>query len=168
MRKEKIYNNINIMACSISCMISAIFIIGMIYFYNATDKSEIVKHYKEKLPTDLQKRYEKITIERKTISYHGYILGLILSLVIIFYNVNVKHYKMNSFSLVCTVMATCFLTNYFYYMLSPKSDWMLNHTNNQDQVKAWLIMYREMSYNYHLGIALGIIAVGIFAFAFRC
>jgi hypothetical protein len=65
-------------------------------------------------------------------------------------------------------MATCFLTNYFYYMLSPKSDWMLNHTNNPEQVKAWLQMYREMSYNYHAGLALGIIGVGILAFAFRC
>jgi hypothetical protein len=55
------------MACSISCIISAVFVIGMIYFYNMTDKSEIVKHYKSNLPTDLQKRYEKITEEDKKI-----------------------------------------------------------------------------------------------------
>ena len=153
------------MACSISCTISCIFIIGMIYFYNATDKSEIVKHYKATLPMDLQQRYEKITHERRRISYHGYILGLFLSVIILFYNIRIK---MHTTSLVCTVMATCFLTNYFYYMLSPKSDWMLNHTTNQDQVNAWLIMYREMSYNYHVGIVFGIVAVGMFAFAFRC
>jgi hypothetical protein len=149
-------------------MISAVFIIGMIYFYNMTDKSTIVKHYKEKLSSDLQKRYDIISKERMTISYQGYVLGFILSLLVIFYNLKIKGVKMTNFSLVCTVMATCFLTNYFYYMLSPKTDWMLNHTNNQDQVKAWLLMYREMSYNYHMGIALGIIAVGILAFAFRC
>jgi len=156
------------MPCAISCMISAVFIIGMIYFYNMTDKSEIVKHYKEKLPTDLQNRYEKIAKERMKISYYGYILGLIFSLFIIFYNLKIKGVKMNTFSLVCTVMATCFLTNYFYYMLSPKTDWMLNHINSPEQVKAWLQMYREMSFNYHAGLALGIIGVGIMAFAFRC
>ena len=75
---------------------------------------------------------------------------------------------MNNFAIVCTVMATCFLTNYFYYILSPKSDWMLNHMNSPEQVKAWLLMYREMQYNYHMGLVLGIIAVGIFTFAFRC
>jgi uncharacterized protein YacL len=149
-------------------MISAVFIIGMIYFYNITDKSEIVRHYKDKLPNNLQKRYENISEERKKISIHGYILGLVFSLFIIFYNVNLKGQRLNPFALVCTVMATCFLTNYFYYMLSPKSDWMLNHINNPEQVKAWLQMYREMSYNYHAGLALGIIGVGIFAFAFRC
>jgi hypothetical protein len=156
------------MPCTISCMISAVFIIGMIYFYNMTNKSEIVKHYKEKLPSDLQKRYKTISEERKKISIHGYILGLVFSLFIIFYNLKFKGQRLNTISLVCTVMATCFLTNYFYYMLSPKSDWMLNHINNPEQVKAWLQMYREMSYNYHAGLALGIIGVGILAFAFRC
>ena len=156
------------MACAISCMISAVFIIGMIYFYNMTNKSEIVKHYKDKMPTDLQKRYENISEERRKISIYGYILGFILSLFIIFYNLKLKGARLNNTSLVCTVMATCFLTNYFYYMLTPKSDWMLNHIYNPELVKAWLQMYREMSYNYHAGLALGIVGVGILAFAFRC
>jgi len=151
------------MPCCISCAISCIFLIGMIYFYNATDKSDIVNNYKATLPIDLQQRYEKIIEERKRISYQGYGLGLLLSLVILYFS-----RKMNTISLVCTVMATAFLTNYFYYMLSPKSDWMLNHVTDKDQVHAWLLMYRAMSYNYHLGIVFGIIAVGIFAFAFRC
>ena len=147
------------MACAISCMISAVFIIGMIYFYNRTDKSE----YKGKMSPDLQDRYDKIARERMLISVQGYAAGVILSLLIIFY----KGIK-NPFSLVCTVMATCFLTNYFYYMLRPKSDWMLNHVGSQEEVQAWLQMYREMQLNYHTGLALGIIAVGVFAFAFRC
>jgi hypothetical protein len=156
------------MACTISCLISAVFVIGMIYFYNMADKSAIVKHYKSSLSSDLQKRYEKITKERTNISYQGYALGVILSLGIIFYNLKIKRSKMNTASLVCTVVATAFITNYFYYMLSPKTDWMLNHMNNQEEVKSWLLMYREMQYNYHMGLVLGIIAVGILAFAFRC
>jgi hypothetical protein len=134
----------------------------MIYFYNATDKSDIVNQYKATLSPDLQKKYEEITHERRWISYQGYSLGLLLSFVVIYFS-----RKMNTIALVCTVMATCFLTNYFYYMLSPKSEWMLNHTTNQDEVHAWLLMYRAMSYNYHLGIVFGILAVGMFAFAFR-
>jgi hypothetical protein len=62
-------------------------------------------------------------------------------------------------------MAICFLTNYFYYRLAPKSDWMLNHATHPEQVRAWLVMYREMSYHYHFGLALGILAVGMLAFA---
>ena len=156
------------MACSISCMISAIFVIGMIYFYNMTDKSAIVKHYKDSLSSDLQKRYDKISKERMIISYKGYALGVLLSLGLIYYNVNIKRQRLSATSLVCSVIALSFVTNYFYYMVSPKSDWMLNHMGNQEQVKAWLIMYREMQFNYHMGLVLGIIAVGILAFAFRC
>ena len=74
------------MACLLSCAISAIFIIGMIYFYNMTNKSKIVKAYKEKMPPDLQKRYETISNERMRISYQGYALGFALSLLVIFYN----------------------------------------------------------------------------------
>jgi uncharacterized protein YacL len=156
------------MVCTISCMISTMFIVGMIYFYNMTNKSEIVKHYKNSLPSDLQKRYDNISEERRNISIYGYILGLILSLFVVFYNLKIKGRSLNNFALVCIVMATCFVTNYFYYMLSPKSDWMLNHVSNQQQTRAWLLMYREMSYNYHAGLVLGILAVGILAFAFRC
>jgi hypothetical protein len=156
------------MACAISCMISAVFVIGMIYFYNLTDKSEVVKYYKSSLSSDLQKRYEKITNERANISYQGYALGVILSLGIIFYNLKIKGSKLNTSALVCTVVATAFVTNYFYYILSPKSDWMLNHMNNKEEIKAWLLMYREMQFNYHMGLVLGIIGVGILAFAFRC
>lgn len=156
------------MVCSISCIISTIFIVSMIYFYNMTNKSKIVKHYKEKLPRDLQNLYDKLSRERMVISYQGYILGFIISLFIIFYNYFYKIRKLNTLSIVCIVLATSFLTNYFYYILHPKSDWMLNHVNNSEQIKVWLMMYREMQYNYHMGLVIGIIGVGILAFAFRC
>jgi len=156
------------MACAISCMLSAIFIIGMIYFYNKTNSSLIVKQYKEQLSSDLQKRYDNISKERMYISYQGYFLGFVISIVIILYNIKIKKEKMNTAPLVCTVIATSFITNYFYYILHPKTDYMLNHINNQQEVKAWHLMYKEMQYNYHMGVVLGIIAVGILAFAFRC
>jgi uncharacterized membrane protein YkgB len=156
------------MACALSCMISAIFVIGMIYFYNMTGKIKIVNHYKSSLSSDLQKRYDKISEERLMISYQGYALGVILSLGIIFYNLKIKGTKMSNTALVCTVVATAFVTNYFYYMIHPKTDWMLNHLQNKEEIRSWLQMYREMQYNYHMGLVLGIIAVGILAFAFRC
>jgi hypothetical protein len=39
---------------------------------------------------------------------------------------------------------------------------------NQEQVRLWLQLYRQMQVYYHSGLVLGIIAVGIMAFAFRC
>ena len=152
------------MPCSISCFIAAVFLIAMIYFNIATLNSKIVKKYKESLPSELKILYDKIAKERLSISMCGYALGLVFSIII----TKIKGNRLGAKSLVCIVIATSFLTNYFYYMLSPKSDWMLNHLNSPEENKAWLEMYREMQYSYHLGLVLGIIAVGMLAFAFRC
>ena len=157
------------MPCSITCSVALVFIIASIYFQNATTSLKVVQHYKSQLPSNLQLRYEKISSERLRIYYYGYILGFILSLVIILYNYNLKSKsKLTISSSVCLVIVVSFITNYFYYMLSPKTDWMLNHINSPEQTKAWLTMYKTMQYNYHLGFVIGIIAVGILAFAFRC
>ena len=156
------------MCCSITCSIAAIFLLAMIYFDVSTLNSDVVKKYKESLPSDLQLVYDKIAKERLSISISGYLLGLVLSIIIIFYNTRVKTNRLGAKSLVCIVVTTSFLTNYFYYTLSPKSDWMLNHLKTPEQNKAWLEMYRKMQYNYHLGFVFGIIAVGLLAFAFRC
>ena len=156
------------MPCSATCLLATALIIAMIYFQNATTKSKIVQEYKKQLPSNLQNLYEKLSTERLRINYYGYTLGLVLSLIIILYNYNSKRNKLTSTSLVCLVIVVSFFTNYFYYILSPKSTYMLDHINSPEQTKAWLAMYREMQYNYHMGFVIGVIAVGVLAYAFRC
>lgn len=157
------------MVCSVSCALSTIFIIGMFYFYNATNKSNVVKQYRSSLSPELREKYDKITKERMNLSYQGYALGFFLSLLIIFYNKKLSKTKLiNNYSLVCIVISTTFITNYFYYILSPKSDKMINYLKTKQEIDNWQTVYREMQYNYHFGIALGIVAVGMMAFAFRC
>jgi hypothetical protein len=153
--------------CTISCSISAVFLIGMIYMNYSIATSQIILKYKSQLPENLQKIYEQITNERTIIYYQGYILGFILSLVIIAINVYSDHKMLSTTSMICLVLATSFVTNYFYYTLSPKKNWMLNYIKTPEQTKAWLQMYRGMQVYYHTGLVLGIIAVGIFAHAFR-
>ena len=156
------------MPCSATCMIAVALIIASIYFQNATSKSKIVQEYKKQLPSNLQNLYEKISAERLRLNYYGYTLGLVLPLIIILYNYSSKRNKLTTTSLVCLTIVVSFFTNYFYYILSPKSTYMLDHINYPEQTKAWLTMYREMQYNYHFGFVVGIIAVGVLAFAFRC
>ncbi len=153
--------------CRISCSISAVFLIGMIYMNYSIATSQIIVKYKSQLPENLQKIYEEITSERRSIYYQGYILGFILSLFIILGNVYSDHKMLSTTSMICLVLATSFLTNYFYYIHSPKKNWMLNYIKTPDQTKAWLQMYRGMQVYYHTGLVLGIIAMGIFAHAFR-
>ena len=99
------------MVCSTSCAISAIFIIGMIYFYNATNKSEIVKSYKAKMTKENQNIYDKIVADRLKISYQGYALGFLISLIIILYNLSFKSHKLNTLPITCIVIATSAIAN---------------------------------------------------------
>ena len=66
------------------------------------------------------------------------------------------------------VGAITFTTNYLYYILSPKTTYMVQHLDNKDQIDEWLKIYRTMQVKYHVGLVLGILAIMIFAYANRC
>jgi len=154
--------------CSITCIFSAVFVISMIFMTNAMSTSQTIQIYQKQLPQDLQQLYQQIREERTQIFYTGYIIGFILAVIIIAYNTQIKKTRMSWPSMVCLTVTVAFITNYFYYVLTPKTKWMLDHIENPDQTKAWLQMYKSMQTYYHGSIVCGIIAIGLFAFAFRC
>ena len=60
------------MVCSISCLISLVFLVSMIYMNNAVSKNKVVDKYKHTLPINLQQLYDTLVIERTSIYYYGY------------------------------------------------------------------------------------------------
>ena len=156
------------MVCSVSFFISVMFIVAMVYLNIASYKNKTIQNYRDQLPDNLRIVYDKISQERLKIYYQGYILGLFLSLIIIIYNYKVKENKLSLFSIICIVLATSFIANYFYYILHPKTEWMLDNITDPSQVKIWLNMYKHMKGYYHVGLLLGLIAIIILAVAFRC
>ena len=115
------------MVCSLTCLFSIGLIISMVYFYNATYKSQVVRNYRNRLDKELKSTYDKIVKERRNISINGYLIGLVFSALAILYYQVISEKKMEINSLVCLVLVISFFINYFYYILSPKSDWILNH-----------------------------------------
>ena len=57
---------------------------------------------------------------------------------------NSKSKKLSANMMVCITASVTFLTNYFYYILSPKKEWMVTTLVTQQQKEAWLKMYRHM------------------------
>jgi hypothetical protein len=164
------------MVCGTSCLISIVFLVAMAYFYTATSSSHIAKNYEATLTPEQRTHYKDIVSERTRLAYEGYGLGFIISVAYIWINRMVirsgvgrlfKREKMSVVSMVCVVIAIASLTNYFYYVLSPKKKFMLNYLNNQEEISRWLVMYKEMQFNYHMGLLCGVVAAGIGAFAFR-
>lgn len=145
--------------CSLGCGISLVFIIGMIYMTFAIDKRHVSGRFKDTLDTQQLKLYKKLTNERVQIYYTGYIVGFLISLCLIVLNLVILNKKMNKASMICLTGGVTFLTTYFYYILSSKSDYMIMHLKNSEQKKEWLNVYKTMQYNYHMGLVLGIIAV---------
>jgi len=130
--------------------------------------NQTIKTYEHQLSPELKQTYNDIREERTRIFYFGYILGFALAIVIIAYNTQIKNNKMSWQSMVCLTVSVAFITNYFYYILTPKTKWMLDSIDNKDEARAWLKMYKSMQTYYHGGLAFGVIAIGLFAFAFRC
>ena len=156
------------MVCILSLSISIFFIVGMIYMNCISSSNDVIKSYREKLSPELKEKYDEITKERLSIYFQGYGLGLVASLMFIIYNYSFKKKKLKWPYLVFSSIAISFIINYFYYMIYPKSDWMLNHIKTPEETKAWLNLYKELQKNYHVGLLIGLAAVGVLAIAFRC
>jgi hypothetical protein len=139
----------------------------MFYMTHLTSKSEVIEKYRKSLPTSLVQTYDSITRERTIIYYTGYALGLVLAIITITYNTVIRKEKVTSLSLVCTIVGLAFVVNYFYYILTPKSKWMLNEIRTPEETKAWLEMYKTMSFYYHSGLLLGLVSIGTLGYAFR-
>ena len=115
-----------------------------------------------------QQIYEKIIEERKNIYFSGYGIGIVISILVILINKYIFNKRMNNGMMVCCVGAISFTINYLYYILIPKSTYMIKHLNNQQQIEEWLKINRSMQVKYHIGLLLGIVAIMVFAFANRC
>jgi hypothetical protein len=106
---------------------------------------------------------------RLSISLQGYGLGLLLSLIFVVWNYRRPSGKnLSTNTVVCISGTITFLTHYFYYILSPKSDWMLNHLKTREQNKAWLKIYRTMSWNYHISMLFGVLSALVLGRIFKC
>ena len=133
------------MNCSTLCIIGLVFLIANIYLSIGADKTKHKQAFYDTLTPELKEKYEGIVIERRNIYLTGYAYGLILAFGLLFAN---KFYNKK--------------TNYFYYMLTPKSDLMVTHLDEEEQRLAWQKIYKTMQFNYHIGLVLGIIASGFF------
>ena len=103
---------------------------------------------------------EKVVKERAKIYLIANISALLL-VSILFMN---NFYSSNRMNNVWMYTAIFFLTEYFVYMLIPKKHWMLHSVENKKDAMDWLKKYKFMSRNYHIGMLLGILAVGIFTY----
>jgi hypothetical protein len=157
------------MLCGITCSIGLMFLIANLYVTFTADKIKQKDDFYNTLSQDKIERYEGIINERRTIYLKGYGLGLILAFISLFlYEKFGWNDKKKGLNKVCFIGGITLLVNYFYYMLSPKTDYMILHLNKENQRKEWLKINKTMQFKYHIGLLLGIIASMVLAYAVKC
>ena len=155
--------------CYGSCMFASVFLIANVYTMFSCSNDNNKQQFKNTLTQEQQILYEKIIAERKKIYYGGFLLGIVLSFIALYFG-NKFLFSSNSKSAsmpkICMIASITFVTNYLFYILYPKTDYMLLHLNDKTQIQGWLAIYKKMQFKFHLGFILGIIAVTIYAYGF--
>ena len=153
--------------CTITCSVSLVIVLAMVIMSVMVSNDSFVQSYRNKLPDDIKIEYDRIVKERHSIFFTGYVIGFVLSIFIIILNVNVLKKRMPVIAMVCLAVVVSTLVNYFYYILSPKSNHIISLLKTDQQREDWLRIYKSMQYYYHSSFVLGAVAVGVFAYAFR-
>ena len=140
-----------------NCYESALLGVGLLgasLYTSAVPKDEINK-LRNVLDEKAVDAYDKISKERYSQYIQGLGLGLILVLVInYFYGESIT----NSYHKATLFLLIMLATSLFYYLISPKSDYMLNHINTPKENSAWLEVYKTMKQRYIFGFILGALA----------
>jgi len=139
------------MNCYVSGMIGLALLGGSIA--TLTVSKEQHNLLRNTLSEELDKKYEKISTQRRNHYIIGLLIGLFISYIII-KNTNIKNYYTKITLFFTITLATAII----FYMIMPKSDFMLNHLKTPEQNKRWLDIYKTMKNRYLLGFILGILA----------
>ena len=143
------------------CAVAVVLIVANIYLTLTADHSKD-KFYRT-LSHELRSRYEAIIQERKLIYMKGFGLGMILSAVAISACGARKPVQMG-----CLAGAITLASTYLFYIIHPKSDYMVLYLNKVEQRTAWLNIYRNMQLKYHIGLVLGIGAAMALGYSVCC
>jgi len=143
------------------CAVAVVLIVANIYLTLTADHSK--DNFYRTLGPELQTRYEAIIQERKLIYMKGSGLGLILSAIAISACGARKPVQMG-----CLAGAITLASTYLFYIIHPKSDYMVLYLNKVEQRTAWLNIYRNMQLKYHIGLVLGIGAAMALGYSVCC
>ena len=136
----------------------------MVFMALMVSNDPFVKNYRNKLPNEIKSEYDRIVAERQQIYFTGYIIGFVVSIFVI---IVVLKMRMPVSAMICLTVVVSTVINYFYYILSPKTNYMIDLLKTDEQRQDWLKIYKSMQYYYHFSFVLGAVAVGVFAYAFR-
>ena len=140
----------------ISCAIAFILLLSSILMHFFIDKKD---DFLLTLNDDQKQKYKSIILERFRIYIFGMILGLLLGFSYIYI------YSEDKFK-VCKFVAIVLVSKLTFYYFYPKSDFMLYHLTEREQVSAWTDLYRNYKNAWKNSLILAIISYILFSLSF--
>ena len=98
--------------------------------------------------------YHRIIHERRDIYIQGFLIGSILA----FCYLVLAEKERSPFTKVFIFMGIALLTQFLYYMLSKKPEWIIDSLKTPEQIKLWHQVYSQMQRRYYSGFVIGIFA----------
>jgi hypothetical protein len=134
------------MNCVTSAVVAAALLGGSFMTLTVTDEQHQV--LRRKLSPNLAILYDGIAKERRNQYIHGLLIGLVVAYLLLGI-VASRGNRMTAFVAVTMTVAV------FYYLLMPKSTYMLEHLKTKEQNLAWLEVYKTMKQRYIIGLLIG-------------
>jgi hypothetical protein len=137
-----------------NCYVSGIVAIGLFCASLFTMTISKAQHEKlqKVLSPELDVIHTNIATERRNLYLQGLGLGLILSALVQY---QYKPQLDTRFHRISLWFAITLGTALVYYLVMPKSDYMLKHLKTPEENQAWLSVYQEMQSKYIWGMIFG-------------
>lgn len=136
------------MNCLVSSVVGAALLGGS--FLTLTVTEEQHDRLRRRLDEKLATIYDAVAAERR----NQYLQGLVLGVLVAFM-VSRAIRPASRFYQVALYFAITLMVALFYYLLMPKTTYMLEHLNTREQNLAWLDIYKTMKMRYLVGLLLG-------------
>lgn len=140
----------------ISCAIAFVLLLSSILMHFFIDKKD---DFMLTLNVDQKTKYKDIIQERFKIYIFGMILGLVLGFLYV-YIYNEDRFK------VCKFVSIVLVTKLTFYYFYPKSDFMLYHLTETEQVSAWTDVYRNYKNAWRNSLIIATISYILLSFSF--
>lgn len=137
--------------CGLSCLLASMFFGSMLYSMLYYDKNTVFINFNSTLDEYQKQVYREIMRERMRIYIQGLLFGLLCGFIYL-------QYTTKSIYTACVFTVIVLGINNLYYILIPKTKYMLQYLNNQEQTNAWLDVYKSMKHRCYMGMVLGAVS----------
>lgn len=148
------------MVCLSYCVLGAGLLFASIVCMATSKNAGYHADFQNLLSPDQMRKYRGVVNERLSIYIQGLLIGVILGLIVVS-----MLDKVTTTNRVCVFVVIALLFNVIYYLLMPKTSYMLQHLNSKEQVNAWLRVYKVMRQRYILGFFVGVVGYVVFAYS---